>query len=46
LKASHIGYLTYLKDKRNEGQHPDKRFQQEESERILLHVKELVLELR
>jgi hypothetical protein len=40
-----IGYLDYLRGKRNEAEHPDKRFSQEESERILLHVKGLLEEL-
>lgn len=40
-----IGYLDYLRDKRNEAEHPDKRFTQEESERVLLHVKGLLEEL-
>jgi len=40
-----INYLDYLRDKRNEAEHPDKRFTQEESERVLLHVKGLLEEL-
>lgn len=40
-----IGYLDYLRDKRNEAEHPDKRFTQEESERVLLQVKGLLEEL-
>ncbi len=40
-----IGYLDYLREKRNEAEHPDKRFTQEESERVLLHVKGLLEEL-
>ena len=39
-----IGYLDYLRDMRNEAQHPDKRFTQEESEQILLHIKNLLEE--
>lgn len=40
-----IGYLDYLRNRRNEAEHPDKRFTQEESERVLLHVKGLLDEL-
>lgn len=39
LKDTLIGYIQYLRDKRNEAAHPDKRFTQEESERILLYIK-------
>ncbi|MBI4304488.1 MAG: hypothetical protein HY665_09165 [Chloroflexi bacterium] len=45
LKQSALGYVRFLKDKRNEAEHPDKRFSQEESERILLHIKDLLDEL-
>jgi hypothetical protein len=45
LKSSTLGYLRFLKEKRNEAEHPDKRFTQEESERILLNVKDLLDEL-
>lgn len=45
VKPPILGYLRYLKEKRNEAEHPDKRFTQEESERILLHIKELLEEL-
>lgn len=46
MKKSLLGYLAYLKDKRNEAEHPDKRFTQEESERILLQIKGLLQELQ
>lgn len=46
LKPSTLGYMRFLKDKRNEEQHPDKRFTQEESERILLRIKDLLDELK
>ncbi len=46
LRRPLLGYLEYLRDKRNEAQHPDKRFTQEESERILLQVKGLIEEVR
>jgi hypothetical protein len=46
VKPSIIGYLRYLKEKRDEAQHPDKRFDQEDSERIFLHIKELLKELK
>jgi ribosomal protein S17E len=46
VKPSISGYLRYLKDKRNEAEHPDKRFTQEESERIFIHIKELLEELK
>jgi hypothetical protein len=42
VKKSFIGYLDYIRDRRNEAQHPDKRFSQEEGEQILLHVKSLM----
>lgn len=45
VKSSLLGYLDYLRDKRNEAAHPDKRFGQEESERIFLHIKGLLDEL-
>lgn len=41
-----IKYLDYLRDKRNEAEHPDKRFTQEESERVLLQIKGLLEELK
>jgi hypothetical protein len=41
-----LGYLEYLKDKRNEAEHPDKRFNQEEAERLLIQVKEFLEEVR
>jgi ribosomal protein S17E len=46
VKPSILGYLKYLKEKRNEAEHPDKRFTQEESERIFLHIKGLLEELK
>lgn len=36
------GYLSYIKQKRDEAEHPDKRFTQEEAERTLIHLKELI----
>jgi len=45
LKPPLLGYLRYLKDKRNEAEHPDKRFSQEESERIFLQIKGLLDEI-
>lgn len=41
-----VGYLDYLRDKRNQAEHPDKRFTQEEAEKILLDVKGLIMELK
>src|SRR5260370_30678811 len=38
VKKSTLGYLHYLRDKRNEAQHPDKRFSQEEAETIFIQV--------
>ena len=46
IKKSIVGYLQYLKDMRNEAQHPDRRFTQEEAERLLVQVKGLLDELR
>jgi ribosomal protein S17E len=46
VKPSVLGYLRYLKEKRNEAEHPGKRFTQEESERIFIHIKELLEELK
>jgi hypothetical protein len=46
MRKSLLGYLQYLRDKRNEAEHPDKRFTQEESERILLHIKGLLEEVQ
>jgi hypothetical protein len=40
-----LGYLEYLRDKRNEAEHPDKRFNQEEAERLLIEVKGLLDEV-
>jgi ribosomal protein S17E len=45
VKSSILGYLKYLKEKRNEAQHPDKRFTQEESEQLLIKIKDLLEEL-
>jgi hypothetical protein len=44
-KKELIGYLDFLRSKRNEAEHPDKRFTQEESERVLIQVKGLLEEL-
>jgi hypothetical protein len=41
-----LDYLKYLKDVRNEAQHPDKRFAQEESEQLFLKVKKLIEEIK
>jgi ribosomal protein S17E len=46
VKLSILGYLRYLKEKRNEAEHPGKRFTQDESERIFIHIKELLEELK
>ena len=46
MTKSALGYARFLKDKRNEAQHPDKRFTQEESERIILRIKDLLDELK
>jgi hypothetical protein len=46
IKKPLLGYLQYLKDKRNEAEHPDKRFNQEEAERLLIQVKEFLEEVR
>jgi len=40
------GYLSYLKQKRDEAEHPDKRFKQEEAERMLIQLKELIEEVK
>jgi hypothetical protein len=45
VKKPLIGLLDYLRDKRNEAQHPDKRFGQSEAEQILLNVKAVLDEL-
>lgn len=39
-----LGYLDYLRVKRNDAAHPDKRFSQEECEKILLDIKGLLEE--
>ena len=43
--SAFVGYLDYTREMRNEAQRPDKRFTQEESERILLNVKGLLEEM-
>jgi hypothetical protein len=45
VKKPLLGYLHYLREKRNEASHPDKRFAQEEAEMILLQIKTLLVEL-
>jgi len=45
ITKSLLNYLDYLRDKRNEAEHPDKRFSLEESERIMLQLKGLILEI-
>lgn len=40
-----LGYLSYLGDKRNETQHPDKIYTQQEAERILLNLKDIMTEI-
>jgi len=44
-KKAVLGYLHYLKGKRNEAQHPEKRFTQEEAEKVFIQVKDLLDEL-
>lgn len=39
-----IGLLDYIRNKRNEAEHPDIRYTQDESERILLQIKNLMEE--
>jgi ribosomal protein S17E len=45
VKNSILGYLDCLRHIRNKAQHPVKRFTQEESERLLLKIKDLLEEL-
>ncbi len=45
VKKSLLGYLNYLNEKRIDTAHPYRRYSQEESERILLHLKSLLEEL-
>lgn len=45
-KKEFLGYLDYLRTKRNEAEHPDKRFVQEEAERIALQIKGLLEETK
>ena len=40
------GYLSYLKQRRDEAEHPDKRFTQEEAETILIHTKTLFEQIK
>ena len=42
IKKSLSNYLPFIRDKRNQSAHPGKQFNQEESERILIHVKDLL----
>lgn len=46
LKKPLLGYLHYLRDKRNAAMHSGKIFKQEESERILINVKGLLEEIK
>ncbi|MEM1557824.1 MAG: hypothetical protein QXL27_09055 [Candidatus Bathyarchaeia archaeon] len=40
VKTTLIGYLDFLRDRRNEADHPGKRFEQEIAERTLIHAVE------
>ena len=39
-------FISYLKQYRDEGAHPGRRFKQEEAERILIQLKELIEAVR
>jgi hypothetical protein len=45
IKKSLLKYIHYIRDERNEAEHPDKRYSKEESEKILLRIKDLLVEL-
>ena len=42
VSKSLLGYLYFLNEKRIDGAHPKRRFEQEECERILINIKDLV----
>lgn len=46
VNKSFVGYMHYIRDERNKAEHPEKRFEQEESEKILLRIKDLLVELK
>ncbi len=45
VKASLLGHLDYLRDRRNEAEHPDRLFTQEQAERIFITVIDLLHEI-
>jgi len=40
-----LGYLSYLNKKRIDAAHPYRRYNQEESETVLLHIKNILEEI-
>ena len=45
IRHSLIGHLNYLRDRRNEAEHPERTFHQEEAERIFMAVIDLAHEI-
>ena len=45
VPAPLLGYMDFIRSKRNEAEHPDKRYTQEESEGILQHLSSLLKEI-
>jgi len=45
IRHSLIGHLNYLRDRRNEAEHPERTFHQEEAERIFMTVIDLAHEI-
>lgn len=46
VKGHLLSYLDYPRTKRNEAQHPHKRFSQQESEDIFVHIRNLLTEIQ
>ena len=45
MRKALVGYLHFIRDKRNDAAHPGKQFKQTEAEQILMHIRSLLEEI-
>ena len=45
LSQSIVNYMDYIRSKRNEAEHPGKRYSQQESEAVLQHLSSMLKEI-
>lgn len=45
VPAPLLGYMDFIRSKRNEASHPDKRYTQEEAESVLQHLSSMLIEI-